>query len=438
MATLLRDFDDGLDAAVAEFVTDAFAAISPSAVNVAAAAMTILVVIHGVRMMFGQSQTPLQDQFWLILRYGIVAAFLINFSAYELFVVDLVQALPRSFGGALFDAEASEAALDGYWSAGMQAAAAIYDDAGMRSFENYVFGAMVQLATVITTGIAFVIASIAKVGAALFLAFGPVAILSVLFQATRGIFEGWLRGLITFTLTQIFVMLAIGLLLSVFSGFLDGLEAKMIDEQSRPTSLGIFLLVAAITGLVTAQVPNFAVSVGGGVTASTLGYGAALVARGQRIAGGALSGTARGMRTGIAHKDNAPIRYRDAQGNLQYRSPRFNEGWRAGAITRAARRMAGRGDQLAADDGNMSRTPGQNAGAAAKVMRMDSRARSTAQGSTTAAAGTQGASSPPGAPGSATAQGPAEKIARMDQRARSKGDAPKPDDDAEPPPPVHA
>lgn len=378
MATLLRDFDDGLDAALAAFVTDAFAAISPGAINVAAAAMTVLVVIHGVRMMFGQSEAPLQDQFWLILRYAIVAAFLINYSAYELFVVDLVQDLPRSFGSTLFDTEASEAALDAYWTAGMQAAAVVYDDAGIRSAENYIFGALIQLATVITTGIAFVISAIAKVGAALFLAFGPVAILCVLFQTTRGIFEGWLRGLITFTLTQIFVVFAIGLMLTVFSGFLDGLREKMVEEHTRATAIGIFLLVAAITGIVTAQVPNFAVSVGGGVTASTLGYGAAFIASGQRRAGGMISGATRGLRTGIAHKDNAPVRYRDAQGDIQYRSPRFDEGWRAGAITRAARRVAGRRDPLAADGGQPAPSPNPAPGegtAAEKVVRMDQRAR---------------------------------------------------------------
>ena len=381
MATLLRDFDEKLDNAVGRFVTEAFGAIAPSAVNVAAAAMTILVVFHGVRMMFGQSQAPLVDQFWLILRYGIVAAFLTSFSEYQFFVTNIVQNLPDSFGSALVtSSDGQEATLDNYWKEGMEAATVAYDDGGWRKMENYVFGFLIQIATVITTAIAFIIATLAKVGAALFLAFGPIAILCVMFQATRGIFEGWLRGLITFTLTQVFVVLAISLMLAVFSEFMDGLKSSVEDNDSRATAVGIFMLVAAITGLVIAQVPNFAIAVGGGISATTLGYGAAVASRAGRMATGAVSSTARGVRTGIVNKDNSPVRYVDKDGNVQFRSSRFNEGWRAGAITRAIKRAGGRKDQLAADASAPSRLPpgGGGAGGSAgadKVVSMDQRAQ---------------------------------------------------------------
>lgn len=382
MASLLREFDDSLDTAVGNFVGNAFAAISPSAVNVAAAAVTILVVIHGVRMMFGQSQSPLVDQFWLILRYGFVAAFLLSFSEYEFFVVNIVQNLPDSFGGAIIlDADGQEESLDNYWTEGMEAANAVYDEGGLRSMENYLFGFLIQIATVITTAIAFIIAALAKVGAGLMLAFGPVAILCVLFQTTRGIFEGWLRALITFTLTQVFIVLAVSLMLAVFQGFLDDLSEKVANEETRATTVGIFLLVAAITGIVIAQVPNFAVGIGGGVTATTLGYGAAMMARAQRMATGTVSNAAEGFRKGIVNKDNSPVRYVDKDGNVQFRSARFSEGWRAGAITRAIKRAAGRGDQLAADGGSPRRTPPSGGGgpggngAADKVVQMDERAK---------------------------------------------------------------
>jgi|GEM_PF-2370960 len=382
MATLLRDFAAKLDGAVGSFVSESFNALSPSAVNVAAAAMTILVVFHGVRMMFGQSQSPLVDQFWLILRYGIVAAFLTSFSEYQFFVIDIVQNLPDSFGSAIISNTAGqEETLDTYWAEGMTAANIVYDDGGLRKMENYVFGFLIQIATVITTAMAFIITTLAKIGVALFLAFGPIAILCVLFQSTRGIFEGWLRGLITFTLTQIFVVLAISLMLTMFSDFLNGLRAGVEDNDSRATAVGVFLLVAAITGLVIAQVPNFAIAIGGGISATTLGYGAAIASRASRMATGTISDAGRGVRRGIANKDNSPIRYTDANGNVQFRSARFNEGWRAGAITRGIRRAAGRKDALAADTGRAapagspSADNGGSTSAARKVVQMDQRAQ---------------------------------------------------------------
>jgi len=385
MATLLRDFGQKLDDAVGNFVTNAFGAISPSAMNVAAAAMTMLVVFHGVRMMFGQSQTPLVDQFWLILRYGIVAAFLTSFSEYQFFVINIVQNLPDSFGSAIITSPAGEEeALDRYWTEGMEAAIVVYDDGGIRKMENYVFGFLIQIATVATTAIAFIIATLAKVGAALFLAFGPIAILCVLFQATRGIFEGWLRGLITFTLTQVFVVLAISLMLAVFSDFLNELRTSVEDNESRPTAVGIFMLIAVITGLVIAQVPNFAIAVGGGISATTLGYGQAMAQTATRFTRGAVSSTTSGIRKGIVNKDNSPVHYTDANGNVRFRSARFNEGWRAGAITRAIKRAAGRKDQLAPDIAPKSAASSGTGGAggtsgADKVMKQDRRAQGSGQ-----------------------------------------------------------
>lgn len=92
--------------------------------------------------------------------------------------------------------------------------------------------------------------------AGLMLALGPFFIGFLLFDATRGLFLGWLRALFGVVLGTVGVMLVLGMELALFEPWLTDLLARRAAEQSIPeapaqllaTTIVFSLAVAAIVG----------------------------------------------------------------------------------------------------------------------------------------------------------------------------------------------
>lgn len=389
--SVITDFFTRLEGETAAFIETTVNRIGPGIIDTAEAGMIILIAIYGLRMILGQTQSPLVDQLWLVFRFCMVLAFLQSFDTYSFYVVDVFQgsgSVVQSFTAAILDTDIAEtnSQLDDFYDRGLEASATIWSEAGTFEFDEYILGFIVWIATIIATGIALIVLSIAIIGANLILAFGPVAILCFLFQPARGIFEGSLRLLITFVLTQILLMMALSLLLGIFEGFLSEMESNLADETTRFTTVGVFGLVSLITLIVTAQIPNFASGIGGGISVGTMGYAQNVMRSAERAAGAG----ATKLRQGFIWKEP----YLGGGSGKDGLRGADTQGWRQGWITRrvvsGARTLHGltrpgsgggrppggaRGPAGGPGGGAPSGGGGIAAGAADRVARLDAQTR---------------------------------------------------------------
>jgi type IV secretion system protein VirB6 len=92
-----------------------------------------------------------------------------------------------------------------------------------------------------------------RVVTGLVLALGPFFIAFLMFDATRSLFEGWLRVLAGAALATIGVMIALGLELALFEPWLSGVLARRMAGEALPTvSVELFVLSMIFTIIILA------------------------------------------------------------------------------------------------------------------------------------------------------------------------------------------
>jgi type IV secretion system protein VirB6 len=196
-----------------------------------------------------------------MMTLGLVLTFATSWVAYQGFVWNLAVGAPDQLAAILsgtsgpatllfadkldivFAAIAEAADVAGQGSQGAGGAAASGGAAGsMLTPTNLMWTA----ALILLLGTVGVLVT-ARIALAMLLAIGPVFIVFALFSGTRGLFVGWLRGLVMTAITPLFVVVGGGLMLElmvpVIAGLTDGLT---INGQA---AIALFLIACVHVAL---------------------------------------------------------------------------------------------------------------------------------------------------------------------------------------------
>jgi len=84
----------------------------------------------------------------------------------------------------------------------------------------------------------------ARIGLALLVALGPIFVVMALFTSTRGLFTGWLKGVVMLGLTPLFAVLGGGVMLELAVPILSSLN--QIPGQIDPRAAMAFFLIGAV------------------------------------------------------------------------------------------------------------------------------------------------------------------------------------------------
>jgi type IV secretion system protein VirB6 len=240
--------------------------------------LTIFIALYGYRMLFGQ--TPgVRDGVMALAKIGIVLALATSWPAYRALVYDVAlhgpaeiaggvaapAGLPGAQGGLVARLQGVDAGLIALARNGVgtldqtpkstqtrvvngQAQQVVEADHQSDSFEPWALGgARVMYLVTALAGFASV-----RLVAGLLLALGPFFIAFLLFDGTRGLFEGWVRGLAAAALGAVAVTVILGVELALIEPWLTELLARRAVRLSvvgAPTELLVVTLVFALTVL---------------------------------------------------------------------------------------------------------------------------------------------------------------------------------------------
>lgn len=171
--------------------------------------LTLYIALLGYRMLLGVSTTRLTDAPLIALKVGVVLSLALNWNTFQTLVFDVTMKAPLQLAQTIgAPAAASGAALVSDPLGGLQvtydelarSASALGKLAGpnpevLRGGEAAAAQALWQAQTALFMSTAGVMA-IAIIAVGVLSATGPVFIALVMFDATRGLFEGWLRALL--------------------------------------------------------------------------------------------------------------------------------------------------------------------------------------------------------------------------------------------------
>ena len=246
--------------------------------------LTIYVALIGYRLLLGRGQLNVSDLALTAAKIGAVAVFATQWGTYQAVVYrllfdgpqELANALLRSLGagGAVYHGDVftglqhafddltafSPATPPGTPQAaapvvatGLPASSALPPVANQAStlLSKAGFDSVLLLSSAVIlllSSLGVLLAS--KIVLALLLALGPVFIAMLLFDSTRGLFEGWLRASLGFAFAPLATTLLLGLALSLLGPSLAQIEAMRDANNYTPgVAFAVLILVLVFAGV---------------------------------------------------------------------------------------------------------------------------------------------------------------------------------------------
>ena len=225
------------------------------------ALLTIYVAIMGYRLLLGQSQLRVSDFALNAVKLGVVIALATQWDTYQAGVYDLLFRGPQQLASLIAGAVHPDSTLiHGDVFDGLQAA---FDElsgfgAGYAAHSppsaSPMLGGAGFAALLLTSSASILLLStlgvllIAKIVLGLLLAVGPLFIALLLFESTRGVFEGWLRASLAFAFAPLAVTVLLGVALTMLEPSLiqmDELQKQHVYTLAPAYSVMTLILVFA-------------------------------------------------------------------------------------------------------------------------------------------------------------------------------------------------
>ena len=226
--------------------------------------LTLYVVFIGYRLLLGRGGLRVGDVTLSVIKIGIVVALATNWALFQTLVYDLLTRAPAEVGGLLLGALQGQpsnpfAMLQEAFdllqrSAALMASRADAGAAATQSGPGFgAFAANTGALTLVLSTLGVLLAS--KVVLAILLALAPLIAGLTLFEATRGLVEGWLKAMIALALTPLMVTLALSLELAMMTPALRALAGASAGQQfaafdiNPPVTVLVLSLVFALVVL---------------------------------------------------------------------------------------------------------------------------------------------------------------------------------------------
>lgn len=225
--------------------------------------LTIYIALVGYQLLLGRGGLRVTQLPYAAIKIGVVLAFLTSWAAYQTLVFNLLFDGPgeilRVMMGSL---EAQNAGFSGDVLGGVEAtfkslseSASAYGGMASPSANLLQGGPMLGSGLLWLSGVALLLATLglliaSKIVLAFLLALGPLFIGMLLFDATRGLFEGWLRTTVSFALVPLAVTVfgaVMLLVLDPYVGLVTGNAARRLFDMGPVITIalivGVFIIV---------------------------------------------------------------------------------------------------------------------------------------------------------------------------------------------------
>lgn len=324
---------DGFDTLLNDYVLDTAQRISTTLTPVAYTMLCIYFVLWGFSMVRGLIREPVTDGLMRMVRIAIVLGIALGVGNYSTYVVDFFMQTP--------DAMAAVIALDGTAEATsigrtadslvdrtINTATEIWNQAGIMNgnWGHYFVAFIVVFAGLTISAVAFLIFMFSKIGLVFLLALGPMFVLMAMFKQTMPFFEGWLKQLVTYMLTMIFVLAAVNFIFSMVSAVVDRVTPMMLSDyllqgMVQLSAIGVcgVVVLLNVKSMATGIAGGLNMAMSGPLRQMMMGGGVGRVAR---IGLGAVTG---GVATGVMAVKGVSLAARSV-GNLARASNSIRSG----------------------------------------------------------------------------------------------------------------
>lgn len=207
--------------------------------------LTLYVAFFALSLIFGRSRLGISALTPRMLTLGLVLTFATSWAAYQSVVWNLAVGAPDEIAGLLMGTGGS--ATDSFATKIDMVFARLVEASGTEDAPTSTYSPLGLLwlgATLLLLGTVGVLVT-SKIALAILLALGPLFVVLALFSGTRGLFAGWLRGLVLLALAPLFAVLGGSMILELAVPVLSAL-APAVPGQINPQAAMAFFVLGAV------------------------------------------------------------------------------------------------------------------------------------------------------------------------------------------------
>lgn len=280
--------------------------------------VTIYFLITGYMVMAGRISEPLSDVLIKGSKIALISMAALSAGGFMSYAAGSITGLEKDLLGAVGgkDTTSIYALLDNSYEKGWDATAQAFKKASDLSFMTaageifmlIIIGLIGIAGLVVMTSIAGGIILLSKMAIVVALGLGPLFVCCLMFPATAGWFDSWLKTCLTYVLTAVIVAAFLVIFINVYLGVVDGLTTLFATggDSEGATSGALaysvkILLVTVVSSFAMIQAPNIAASLAGGVSVASMSLTGMLKQASQATGAGAAAKGAGKMTYGAAN-----------------------------------------------------------------------------------------------------------------------------------------
>ena len=303
---------EATETATRTYVLNVWTAFDTAAEPLILAGATLALVVTGYLLLTGQLGMRLDQLLPRLVRWAVILTLLLNMPQFFTLADEIVTTVPTTIAQWLLtqaptapDEDAVLGMIEAVMQAGIDGASRVWSDASYFSLSPYIVSSLLLLTALLLAIVATVLLMLSELAVGILLAVGPFFLILRLLDVGKGLFEGWLRQLLTFALVPVFVYSLIALNFTILEESHEQLTAATAPGALVTlTAVVPFVLVGIANLVLLTQVLSWAGGVGGGialaVSAGTVVHGVSQAARYGQATGRMVGRAAAGAATQIA------------------------------------------------------------------------------------------------------------------------------------------
>lgn len=238
--------------------------------------LSLYVALWGFSHWRGMIEQPVNDFINRVVVISIVLGIGFTLANYNILITNTFLRGPDDFVGGLARSSGPTGVvngLDAMLQQGFNVGARFWAKAGVLDGDPgmYFVALLVWALTIMVTAYGFFLMALSKVVMTAVICIGPVVFIGLLFQATAGFFNSWLRQLANYFLVPVLVVMVNLLVMKLFSRAATG--AAAITSTTEVAQVFPFLAMGLVSLLALASVLSVAAGLAGGVSLSSFGMG---------------------------------------------------------------------------------------------------------------------------------------------------------------------
>ena len=261
---------EATDTATRVYVENVWKTFDEQATPLIVGVATIALVMVGYLALLGRIRVSSPEFISRLFRWTFIFVLLLNMPGVFDVSYDLVTAVPDAIARFLL-AQAGRTEnevmgiIETVMQAGIESAEAVWAKAGWIDLSSHIVAGLLLVTALLLAVVAMTLLMLSNLAVGILLAVGPFFLILRLLDFGKGLFEGWLRQLLAFSLVPIFVYSLIALNFTIFTEAQAQLVNASNLNQLSLTHVVPFVLVGIANLLLLTQVMSWAEGVGSGI-----------------------------------------------------------------------------------------------------------------------------------------------------------------------------